>query len=71
METSSTTSVSAVMLPSSSEATPSSQQCYHKSSHNLRYYTAKELAQTEENYVNTLLSILKVNGLHHNAMIDW
>ncbi|XP_065886683.1 protein ECT2-like [Dysidea avara] len=39
------------------------QQCsekYYKSCHNLRYYISKELLQTEENYVTTLSTILKV-----------
>jgi len=31
--------------------------------HDLRYYIAKEFLQTEENYVTTLSTILKVNGI--------
>jgi len=54
MERSGVASASAIMLSSSSDVTPSSQQCH------LRFYTAKELVRTEENYVNTLLTILKV-----------
>jgi len=31
-----------------------------KPCHDLRFYTAKELLQTEENYVTTLTTIIKV-----------
>jgi len=34
---------------------------YCKPCHDLRYYIAKELLQTEENYVTTLSMILKVH----------